>query len=97
MMNKVLVLIFFGLILSGCSLLGIASQSRPVVSEDINVTKMGTLAKGNNGIYLLQEGQGKSTQLHDGNATLESYVGKKVTVTGQYSGTTLYVDKVGGQ
>jgi len=49
---------------------------------------------GGDGSFSLRKDEGGVVLLHDGNASLDSFVGKKVKVVGQYSGSTLYVDVV---
>lgn len=80
--------------LSGCTVtLGQNAPSNADINN-LNVTLVGILSNGSGpGLYNLKTDVGLS-ELHDGAVELKGYIGNKVTVTGQYSGTTLYVDKV---
>jgi hypothetical protein len=93
-MNHKKYLILLGLsalVLGGCFHV---SQTPTGDVESINQTLSGTLGPANeSGDYLLQTSEG-SRLVHDGNALLSPYVGQTVRLTGQYSGTTLYVDLV---
>ncbi len=71
------------------------SMAEPVNTASINQTISGTiLASGANaGEWTVQTAAGPVT-VHDGNVSLAAYFGQQVKLTGQYSGTTLYVDLV---
>lgn len=93
-MNKILVLtlvLVTSFALSGCTLFSTAETGQ---QQDINVTLSGVLSKGSGELFLLKTADKGIVSLHNAGATLDSYVGKSVTVVGQYSGSTLYVDKV---
>lgn len=96
-MNKktaVLVMIFAAFFLAGCFHDKETTEKPKVDTASINVTLQGTLSPANaSGEYSLQTTQGLKL-LHDGNASLAGYEGQTIRVTGQYSGTTLYVDQV---
>ena len=97
-MNKKILLVggvlFAAVLFAGCTLSG---SSAPAPSADVNATLSGSLSEGAGGIFLLKTTEKGVVQLHDAGAKLEGFVGKNVSVTGQYSGTTLYVDKVVSQ
>lgn len=60
-----------------------------------SVTKTGTLRKGasaDSGFLLIESD--KTEAVSSTTIKLDQYVGKKVEITGQYSGTTLYADSV---
>ncbi|OGD79497.1 hypothetical protein A2368_03745 [Candidatus Collierbacteria bacterium RIFOXYB1_FULL_49_13] len=61
-------------------------------TEQPNTTLSGEIVS-QGGVILLRT-PNKMVDLHDGAAVVSTLTGKKVTVTGQYSGTTLYVDEV---
>ena len=82
-----------GLVLGGCILTG--GQNAATDVAEINQTRQGVLSQGTgSGLYVLQVSPGVVVELHDGNASLAQYMGQSVKVTGQFSGTTLYVDQV---
>ncbi len=88
-----LAVLALGFLLSGCTLT--LGQNPPTNADinSLNVTLSGVLSVGTGpGLYTLKTDVGV-TPLHDGALELKNFVGSKVTVTGQYSGTTLYVDK----
>lgn len=88
-----IILILAAVALGGCLHTNSTSPTRTDL-ENINETLVGTLGPANPaGEYALQTSMG-TVLVHDGNAVLSAYVGKQIQVTGQYSGTTLYVDKV---
>lgn len=87
-------IIVSSLMLGGCTVT--LGQNAPSNSDlnNLNVTLVGTLTVGTGpGLYTLKTNVGIS-ELHDGAVELKNFVGQKVSVTGQYSGSTLYVDKV---
>ncbi len=81
--------------LTGCSKTSPASA--PVAQEKaVNTTLTGTVTK-NGAKFFIQPTGKPTTELDSYTVKLEQYVGKKVSVTGQYSGTTLFVDTVATQ
>lgn len=90
-MKKIyLVIILGGLILGGCGLTtktGVENQSQNVVTRtgDIKV-KVGNE-------YLLNTTDG-IVNITSKKINLDNYIKKQITVTGMFSGTTLYVDKL---
>lgn len=96
MQNKVMVpvILFLGIFLAGGCVPGGGQTSEAEVSS-VNQTRQGVLSQGvGPGLYVLQVSPGVIVELHDGNVSLAEYVGQSVKVTGQFSGTTLYVDEV---
>jgi len=88
--NTVVVgLIVFGLFLGGCSLV---AQPADVGTESPveNITGIVSAAGGK---FSISAG-GKVTEITSRKIDLNQYVGKTVTVTGEFSGTTLYIDEV---
>ncbi|MEK7525364.1 MAG: hypothetical protein AAB548_03265 [Patescibacteria group bacterium] len=79
------------LIFGGCS----ASTPTPVQTQtetpDVNLT--GTIIQAGS-LYSLTITGKPPVELDSRRVNLADYVGKTVTVTGQYSGTTLFVDKI---
>jgi hypothetical protein len=102
-MNKNLkplaILGFASVVLTGCTLPGQTAKptATPAVNtQSINKSLEGTVVSqvgGEGTDFTFQTATGP-VAIHEGNATLSPYIGKKVRVTGQYSGTTLYVDSV---
>lgn len=62
-------------------------------TESPNVTLTGNLTQAGNRFSLTSTGQAP-IELDSRKVDLSSYAGKTVTVTGQYSGTTLFIDKI---
>lgn len=58
-----------------------------------DTTKTGTLTE-SNGKYFLQEPGGQPEMIESYVVDLSQYVGSSVTVTGQYSGDTLFVGEI---
>ncbi len=88
------------LLLSTLFLAGCASQSTPAnqtktTSEKKapNTTIKGTISKTDGKFYSSSAGR-VPTELDSYTVKLDQYVGKDVSVTGQFSGTTLFVDSV---
>jgi hypothetical protein len=76
--------LLFGLFLGGCG------------SQDTNnatVTKEGLLRTKIGDEYLL-DNNGDMTNLNSNKVNLDDYLKKNIKVTGQFSGSTLYVDKL---
>ena len=93
MKKNILFVFLSAVILAGC----IPGKTQPVEYDASLVTEVlvGTVSAGKNeGEYSLRMDNGQMVLLHDGNVALGGYVGQKVEVTGQYSGSTLYVDEV---
>lgn len=91
-MKKVFGLCLFALVFAGCSQSSTASA--PVVQEKaVNTTLVGTVTK-TGGKFFIQPTGKSTTELDSYAIKLDHYVGKKVSVTGQYSGITLFVDVV---
>jgi hypothetical protein len=83
-------LIIGGVLLGGCSLAVPTEYDESQVLE--NTTLSGVLVF-ESGVAVLQQG-GEITELDSYNVDLQNYNGKTVTVTGQYSGETLFVDEI---
>ncbi|OIP86888.1 hypothetical protein CO009_03970 [Candidatus Shapirobacteria bacterium CG_4_8_14_3_um_filter_35_11] len=83
----VMVVLFSGLFLSGC-----APQLR---GETVNatVTKSGTLTMKVENEYLLKT-DSEIVNITSNKINLDNYLKSKISVTGQFSGSTLYVDSI---
>jgi hypothetical protein len=57
-------------------------------------TKVGMLSKSGNRFFL-KEGGSKAIEVDSYEIDLNTYIGQTVTVTGQYSGDTLFVSELG--
>lgn len=96
MIKKKFILPLF--ILSTSLLLGACSPATKTTptnleTESPNVTLTGSLTRAGNRFSLTSTGKAP-IELDSRRVNLGSYAGKTVTVTGQYSGTTLFVDKI---
>ena len=91
--NKLLAIFVLGLVFSGCTHAG-------VVTEDVDVYEINEVYEGRvvksvgADSYQLQVGPGEIVDMGSGNSDLSVFVNHYVEVTGQFSGTTLYVDEV---
>lgn len=88
-MKKFISLVFLGVMLSGCSL-----AAQPASMEETPVKIYTGTLSGRGGLMYLQTVDGKTVQVTSKKVDLENVQGKEVTVEGQFSGTTLYVDKL---
>ena len=79
--------IFFG----GCS--AFVAEPADVTSESPDVTLTGNLIQAGT-IFSLNVVGKAPIELDSRQVSLKDYVGKTVTVTGQYSGTTLFVSQI---
>ncbi len=94
-MKKISALTLCLFLLTGCS--QSAAPSTPAVQEKaVNTTLAGTITK-TGGKFFIQPAGKPTTELDSYTVKLDQYVGKKVSVTGQYSGITLFVDTVSDQ
>lgn len=75
--------------LGGC---GVA-QPADMATESPTQTVSGTLYKVGES-YSFVDSSGKTIDLDARRVDLSKYAGKSVTITGEYSGTTLFVDKI---
>ncbi len=85
-------LIVASLLLGGCTP-SAPSPTTNLETESPNVSLTGTVIQAGTKFSLNQPGK-PPVELDSRKITLPNYVGQTVTVTGQYSGTTLFVDKV---
>jgi len=97
---KIVSLIFvFGFIFSACSASEPASTPNnsgaaiPADQKSGDTTKTGTISE-ISGKYYLQQPGGIPEQIESLSVDLGMYVGQTVTVTGQFSGDTLFVGSV---
>jgi hypothetical protein len=90
-------LVLFSSLLAGCGLLPTTTpQSQtvaPVPEKQGDTIKTGTISVLDSKYYLNAAGQAP-VELDSYSVELSVYVGKTVTVTGQYSGDTLFVGKI---
>lgn len=77
------------LFLSGCSLV---AQQADVATETPTTTITGKVMVAGELISISENG--KSTEITSRKINLKDYEGKTVSVVGEFSGTTLYVDEV---
>lgn len=91
-MKKIFVggLLVCSMFFTGCQTAGTPTPQ----TEKAPVTILiGTLSKSGDQ-FVLREKTGKTTSIASYTLTFDQYVGKNITVSGQYSGTTLYADTV---
>lgn len=80
---------FLGVLLSGCGLV-----AQPASLEETPIKVYSGVVTGRSGSLYLKTTDEKSIEITSKKVDLESMVGKQITVEGQYSGTTLYVDLI---
>lgn len=80
-----------GVVLGGCSSLPSGSTTQSSAPSPV-VTLNGVIISKNGGYMISLEG--KNTDLDSRKIDLKSYIGKTVSVTGEFSGTTLFVDSI---
>lgn len=77
------------LVLGGCSLV---AQPADVATESPVVTIAGKVMVAGEKVSIVENG--KTTEITSRKIDLKQYNGKEVSVTGEFSGTTLFVDEV---
>jgi hypothetical protein len=92
---KVLLIVGLGLSFAGCNITeNVNIKEYEMQGGSIDKSLRGKLGPANeSGEYTLSTSEGPK-MLHDGKASLAGYEGQNLQVTGQYSGTTLYVDQL---
>lgn len=92
-MKKIILgLIISGLVLGGCTLTSKAPNTTEKLEQNI-VTKTGTISTKVGDEYLLSTSDG-IVNITSNKVNLDTYLKKPVKVTGMFSGSTLYVDKI---
>lgn len=91
-MRKLIAGLFFStVLLAGCTTASPAPTATPAVKKAQVTTLSGTVTKAE-GKYFLQKPGMPTTEIDSYTVKMEDLVGKSVTVSGQYSGTTLFID-----
>ena len=90
-MKKFIVISIFAFALVGCTSSKVTPQ--PKSEAAVTTTLSGSITSNGGKYYIGGPGQ-PPKELDSYTIKLENYVGKTVKVTGQYSGTTLFVDTV---
>lgn len=92
-MKKIILgLIISGLVLGGCTLTSKEPNTTEKLEQNI-VTKTGTISTKVGDEYLLSTSDG-IVNITSNKVNLDTYLKKPVKVTGMFSGSTLYVDKI---
>lgn len=81
-----------GLVLGGCTLTSKAPSTTEKLEQSV-VTKSGTISTKVGDEYLLSTDEG-IVNITSNKVNLDTYMKKPVRVTGMFSGSTLYVDKI---
>jgi hypothetical protein len=84
-MKRIIVVLLASFMLGACSLGGDGAEVVQTLSGQLLGTGSG---------YVLMTGDGQTVSLESNVVDLNEYVGGTVSVTGQFSGSTLYVDEV---
>lgn len=86
-----------GLVLSGCSLTGSSSPqtdtSMSASDKQGETTRTGVITQAGSSFFITPDG-GQPEIIESYAVELSEYVGQSVTITGQYSGDTLYVGSI---
>ncbi len=96
--KNVFLLLLGSALLVGCQPKTSVSE-QPVSSESQSQARVGdTTLEGKltltNGVFSVVDGQGKQTEVDSYNVDLAGFEGKRVRISGQYSGDTLFAAKV---
>lgn len=84
-----------GWLLSGCTIPGMPAGTDTTTTEKSgDTTKTGTIMKAGELYFLNEPDSNKPLAIDTYSVDLAQYVGKRVKVTGQYSGDTLFVGKI---
>jgi len=89
-MKRAVLVVVMGLILGGC--IGSVTKPGGVAPESPRKEIVGVMSAKGDKTYIVSEG--KSIDIYSRKVDLTVYDGKKVTVVGEYSGTTLFVDEI---
>jgi uncharacterized protein YceK len=95
-MKKIVIVALMFMAVTGLSGCGITVPKQATTEQKLQdnvVTKTGTIMTKTETDYLLSTTDGM-TNITSTKVNLDNYMKKKVTVTGMFSGTTLYVDKI---
>lgn len=93
-MKKIILgLMLTGVILSGCSAKISTTKTAEEKLQENVVTKEGSILTMSGGEYLLSTKDGV-VSIVSNKVDLSNYAKKKIKVTGMFSGSTLYVDKI---
>ncbi len=85
-----------GGLFSGCSLLNGGSESmknEEYEQKNSEVSMTGMLSK-NGELYFITDSAGALHDIETYSVSFDEYIGKTVTVSGQYSGNTLFVTEI---
>lgn len=92
--TQILIILFSVLLLGGCGLSSPKTIDNTAVTvEQGVVTRTGQLKTKVGSEYLLSTTEG-IINITSNKVNLDQHLGKKITVTGMFSGSTLYVDKL---
>ena len=94
MIKKILVvggLVTAGLFLGGCSLVAKPAKTEIKIESPVQIITGTVLVSGD---MVTISSSGKVIEITSRKINLKQYNGQQVTVTGEFSGTTLFVDKV---
>ena len=94
MIKKILVvggLVTAGLFLGGCSLVEKQEKTEIKIESPVQIITGTVLVSGD---MVTITSSGKVIEITSRKINLKQYNGQQVTVTGEFSGTTLFVDKV---
>ena len=97
-MKKIIIILLTIAILIGLGMFALSklksTQTPPTTNQKVGTTtKTGTITT-SNGVFYLQEAGQTPKEIDSYTVELGDYVGETVTVSGQYSGDTLFVGSV---
>lgn len=97
-MKKVAIILLAAAVLIGLGMFALSklksTTTTPVTNQKVGTTtKTGTISS-SGGVFYLQEAGQPLKEIDSYTVELSEYVGQKVTVSGQYSGDTLFVGTI---
>ena len=90
----IVVLLLVAVLLGKVALAKLRSTSAPTTSQKVGTTTKTGVISNNNNVFYLQEAGQTPKEIDSYTVELQPYVGKTVTVSGQYSGDTLFVGSI---
>lgn len=98
-MKKIIIILLTIVALIGLGMFALSklksTQTPPTASQKVGTTTKTGVISTSNGVFYLQELGQTPKEIDSYTVELSDYVGETVTVSGQYSGDTLFVGNVG--
>ncbi len=98
-MKKIIIILLTIAVLIGLGMFALSklksTQTPPTTNQKVGTTTKTGVITTSNGVFYLQEAGQNPKEIDSYTVELGDYVGETVTVSGQYSGDTLFVGNVG--